>query len=64
MTNIASYQEGYTDGYQDGKNTCSTRYKHLLNEFINEQMEDNPYKPYLEGYNMALKDLKEFIEVL
>ena len=58
MGNIAAYQEGYCDGFDEAR----TADKNALHNFIVEQTEDNPDKPYLQGYNMALKDLKEFIE--
>lgn len=60
MRNIASYQEGYTDGY-DTKRECD---KEMLNRFISEQMEIEPVNDYLKGYNQALRELKQIIEVL
>lgn len=57
MHNIASYQEGYTDGAHDQK--CNIKNK--LKEFI----KNNQYYgcfPYYQGYNTALKDLEEYIE--
>lgn len=60
MGNIAAYQEGYTDGY----NTKGERDKEILNRFISEQMEIKPENDYLKGYNQALRELKQIIEVL
>ena len=58
MYNIASYQEGFTDGYDEAKSHVIA----LLSKFIKEQKEEDPVKPYLQGYNTALTDLKEYIE--
>ena len=60
MGTIAAYQEGYTDGY----NTKRERDKEMLNRFISEQMEIEPVNDYLKGYNQALRELKQIIEVL
>ena len=60
MYNIASYQEGYTDGYD----TKRERDKEMLNRFISEQMEIEPVNDYLKGYNQALRELKQIVEVL
>ena len=62
MSNIAYYQEGYTDGYQDGKELAKKNIIKELHHFINEQKDDDADTPYLRGYNMALRDLKEYIE--
>ena len=66
MSNIASYQEGYTDGYQDGKEMAKKNIIKQLHAFIREQKDEdadnlNLLTPYLRGYNMALRDLKEYI---
>lgn len=58
MNNIASYQEGFTDGYAEAKNHIII----LITQFIEEQKEEDPVSPYLQGYNMALTDLKEYID--
>lgn len=58
MNNIASYQEGFTDGHDEAKRHIIA----LLSEFIKEQKEEDPVRPYLQGYNMALTDLKEYID--
>ena len=58
MYNIASYQEGFTDGYDEAKEHI----KVLLVKFIKEQKEEAPVNPYLQGYNLALMNLKEYIE--
>lgn len=55
---IAAYQEGFTDGYQDGKDAA----RKLLRHFIAEQHIEDPDRPHDRGYNSALKDLSEFIE--
>lgn len=60
MRNIASYQEGYVDGYD----TKRERDKEMLNRFISEQMEIEPVNDYLKGYNQALRELKQIIEAL
>ena len=62
MGNIAYYQEGYTDGYQDGKELAKKNIIKELYHFIREQKDDETDTPYLSGYNMALRDLKEYIE--
>ena len=62
MGNIASYQEGYTDGYQDGKETAKKNIIKELHHFIREQKDEETDTPYLRGYNMALRDLKKYIE--
>lgn len=62
MGNIASYQEGYTDGYQDGKEMAKKNIIKELHHFIREQKDEETDTPYLRGYNMALRDLKEYIE--
>ena len=62
MSSIASYQEGYTDGYQDGKETERKNLIRGLHQFIREQKDEETDTPYLRGYNMALRDLKEYIE--
>lgn len=60
MFNIASYQEGYTDGYD----TKHKRDIEILNRFISEQLKIKPENDYLKGYNQALHELKSIIEVL
>lgn len=60
MSNIAAYQEGYTDGYD----TKRERDKEMLNRFISEQMKIEPVNDYLKGYNQALRELKQIVEVL
>ena len=62
MNNIASYQEGFTDGYDEAKLKTKIHIIELLATFIEEQKEEDPVKPYLQGYNQALTDLKEYIE--
>ena len=62
MANIAYYQEGYTDGYQDGKELAKKNIIKDLYDFIREQKDEDADTPYLRGYNMALRDLKEYIE--
>lgn len=62
MTNIAYYQEGYTDGYQDGKEMEKKNLIRGLYQFIREQKDEETDTSYLRGYNMALRDLKEYIE--
>ena len=66
MDNIAFYQEGYTDGYQDGyqdgKKMSKNNIIKELHHFIKEQKDEETDTPYLRGYNMALRDLKEYIE--
>lgn len=64
MANIAYYQEGYTDGFDAGRETTKIHYKHLLNRFIEEQTEENPKTEFLQGFNCALSALKDFVEVL
>ena len=62
MRNIASYQEGYTDGYNDGKEMQKKDIIRSLYDFIREQKTEEPERPYLRGYNSCLTDLKDFIE--
>lgn len=62
MANIAYYQEGYTDGYQDGKEMAKKNIVRGLHQFIREQTDPETDTPYLRGYNMALRDLKEYLE--
>lgn len=62
MANIACYQEGYTDGYQDGKEMEKKNLIRGLHQFIREQQDEETDTPYLRGYNMALRDLKGFID--
>ena len=58
MGYIAAYQEGFTDGYNDGKGAA----KELLRCFIEEQHIEDPDRSHDRGYNSALKDLSYFIE--
>lgn len=60
MFNIASYQEGYSDGYDRKRE----RDREMLIRFISEQMEIEPENDYLKGYNQALRELKQIVEVL
>lgn len=66
MSNIAYYQEGYTDGYNDGYNDGREMKRNDLirglYQFIREQKDEETDTLYLRGYNMALRDLKEYIE--
>ena len=64
MANIAYYQEGYTDGFDSGRETTKLHYKHLLNKYIEEQTEKEPNTEFLQGFNCALSTLRDFIEVL
>lgn len=62
MRNIASYQEDYTDGFNDGKVMQKKEIIKSLYDFIREQKTEDPDRPYLRGYNSCLTDLKDFIE--
>lgn len=62
MRNAASYQEGYTDGFTDGKVMQKKEIIRSLYDFIREQKTEEPDRPYLRGYNSCLTDLKDFIE--
>jgi hypothetical protein len=60
MFNIASYQEGYTDGYQDGKKNIIK----VIQAFIFEMKIEDPDTSHLRGYNSALTDLAEYLETI
>lgn len=62
MGNIAAYQEGYTDGFDDGKVMQKKEIIKSLYDFTREQKIEEPDRPNLRGYNSCLTDLKEFIE--
>lgn len=58
MFNIASYQEGYTDGHASGR----VDFYRYVDDFISKNMEEHPDTEFLQGFNCALKALKEYIE--
>ena len=59
MGNIASYQEGYTDGYDKAKIDINNHWKTELIAFYNDNYEPEINAPFCKGYNMALDHLME-----
>lgn len=64
MGNIAAYQEGFTDGYDTGKEKTKEKILSMLKAFYNDNYEPEEIaeqSEFIKGYDMALNNL---IEVL
>lgn len=61
MSNIASYQEGYTDGYDRGIKNEKKAILIMLTEFYNDNYEPGAEDQFLKGYNLALDHLLELV---
>ena len=59
MRNICSYQEGYTDGYDQARTDNNNHWKTELTKFYNDNYEPEINAPFCKGYNMALDHLLE-----
>ena len=62
MSNIAAYQEGYTDGYDRGKESGHKFIIKMLKDFYNDNYEPGAEAEFLRGYNLALDHLIELIQ--
>ena len=62
MNNIASYQEGYADGYDHGKNNEKRVILTIFKEFYNDNYENDAEDQFLRGYNLALDHMLEHIK--
>lgn len=57
MGNIASYQEGYNDGYAQARQDNNNHWRTELIKFYNDNYEPEINAPLCKGYNMALDHL-------
>lgn len=62
MSNIASYQEGYTDGYDRGSKNEKRVILTIFKEFYNDNYENGAEDQFLRGYNLALDHMLEHIK--
>lgn len=65
MRNIASYQEGYTDGYDTGKQKTKEKILSMLKAFYNDNYEPREIaerSEFIKGYDLALKHLTEVFD--
>ncbi len=61
MGNTASYQEGYTDGYDRGIKAEKKAILIMLTEFYNDNYETEAEDRFCKGYNLALDHLIELV---
>lgn len=64
MRNIASYQEGYTDGYDSGMKNEKRVILTMLTDFYNDNYGAGAEDQFLRGYNLALDHLIEIVNDL
>lgn len=61
MSHIASYQEGYTDGYDRGVENQKKAILIMLTEFYNDNYIYEPKTSFFRGHNQALDKLIELV---
>lgn len=57
MRNIASYQEGYTDGFEAGKTAGIEYMKYKIKQLYNDNYEQGAENEFLRGYNLGMSHM-------
>lgn len=57
MFNIASYQEGYTDGFEAGKTAGIEYMKYKIKQLYNDNYETESESDFLRGYNLGISHM-------
>ena len=65
MSNIAAYQEGFTEGFAAGKKKTKEKILSMLKAFYNDNYEPREIaerSEFIKGYDMALNHLTDVFD--